>query len=250
MGLKAVRRITFRTPPAQAAAIRVVVADGQELVRAGLRVLLEGESRLSVVGEAASGDEAILLTDQLRPDVVMIDERLPGIDCVQVTARISAKSEVGVMLLTASDSHERVLAALRAGARSALLKDTEPLLLVQAVEALARGEALLSPSLTRLLIAEFAARPEPTCPSAECLSELTAREREVVELVALGLTNDEIGERLVVTPATAKTHVSRAMIKLHARDRAKLVVFAYEAGLVVPRRDAAVRKSLPRLALA
>lgn len=139
MGLKAARRVTFRTPPARAAAIRVVVADGQELVRAGLRVLLEAESRLSVVGEAASGEEAIALTDQLRPDVVMIDDRLPGIDCVQVTARISAKSEVGVMLLTASDSHERVLAALRAGARSALLKDTEPLLLVQAVRP-SRGE--------------------------------------------------------------------------------------------------------------
>ena len=215
-----------------------------------MRALLETESQLSVVGEAAAGEDAVVLTDQLRPDVVMIDERLPGVDCVQATARILATSEVAVMLLTASNESERILAALRAGARGVVLKDTEPTQLVRAVEALARGEAVLSPSLTRLLIAEFAARPEPTCPSAEYLSDLTVREREVVELVALGLTNDEIAERLVVTPATAKTHVSRAMIKLHARDRAKLVVFAYEAGLVVPRRDAAVRKSRPQLALA
>ena len=144
---------------------------------------------------------------------------------------------LAVMLMMGSESDERIFAALRAGASGLVVKDTEPAQLVRAVEALARGEAVLSPSLTRRLIAELGARPEPSSPSPELLDELTAREREVVALVALGLSNQEIAERLVVSPATSKTHVSRAMVKLHAHDRAKLVVFAYEAGLVAPRSE-------------
>ena len=218
-------------------AVRVLIADGQALVRAGFRVLIEGDERIKVVGEAATGEEAVALTCRLRPDVVLIDARLPGLDCVKATGRMLSEARVAVMLLTASEGDEQIFAALRAGASGLVVKDTEPGELVRAVEALARGETLLSPSLTRRLIAELVSRPEPSCPSSELLDELTAREREVVALVALGLSNNEIAERLVVTAATAKTHVSRAMVKLHARDRAKLVVFAYEAGLVVPHPD-------------
>jgi DNA-binding NarL/FixJ family response regulator len=179
----------------------------------------------------------------------MIDARLPGLDSVEATGRMLAEPAVAVMLLIASEGDERIFAALRAGASGLLLRDTEPAELVRAVEALARGEALLSPSLTRRLISELAARPEPVSPSPELLAELTAREREVVALVGHGLSNDEIAERLVVSPATAKTHVSRAMVKLHAHHRAKLVVFAYEAGLVVPRGEASLAAGQP-LALA
>jgi DNA-binding NarL/FixJ family response regulator len=219
-------------------AARVLIADGQALVRAGLRVLLETNQRITVVGEAACGEEAVALARRLRPDVVLIDARLPGLDSVEATGRMFSESRVAVMLLTANEGDERIFAALRAGASGLLLKDTEPAELVLAVELLARGEALLSPRLTRRLIAELASRPEPASASPGLLDELTAREREVVALVALGLSNGEIAERLVVTPATAKTHVSRAMVKLDARDRAKLVVLAYEAGLVVPRAQA------------
>jgi DNA-binding NarL/FixJ family response regulator len=225
-------------PVAASPPVRVLIADGQGLVRAGFRALLEDDERISVVGEAATGDEAVALARQIRPDVVMIDARLPGLDSVEATSRMFAESGVAVMLLTASEADERIFDALRAGASGLLLKDTEPAELVRAVEALARGEALLSPSLTRRLIAELASRPEPASPSPELLDELTAREREVVALVGHGLGNDDIAERLVVSPATAKTHVSRAMVKLHAHDRAKLVVFAYEAGLVAPRVEA------------
>jgi DNA-binding NarL/FixJ family response regulator len=215
--------------------IRVLIADGQALVRAGFRVLLEGDARITVVGEAVTGEEAVAEARRLGPDVVLIDAMLPGLSCVEATALMSAESGAHVMLLTASESDERIFAALRAGASGLLLKDTEPTELVRAVDALARGEALLAPRLARRLIAELASRPQPECPSPELLDELTAREREVLALVALGLSNDEIAERLVVSRATAKTHVSRAMVKLHARDRAKLVVFAYEAGLVAAR---------------
>jgi DNA-binding NarL/FixJ family response regulator len=223
----------------------VLIADGEALVRAGFRVLLEGDERISVVAEAATGEEAVALTRHVRPDVALIDDRLPGLDSVEAIGRMFAESGVAVMLLTASEGDERIFAALRAGASGLLLKDTEPADLVRAVQALARGEALLSPSLTRQLIAELASRPEPACASSELLDELTAREREVVALVGHGLGNDEIAERLVVTPATAKTHVSRAMVKLHARDRAKLVVFAYEAGLVAPRGQAPLPAGQP-----
>jgi DNA-binding NarL/FixJ family response regulator len=221
-------------------AVRVVIADGHALVRAGLRVLLEGEERIRVVGEAISGEEAVALTGRISPDVVLIDAGLPGLDSVEATRRMASQSGVAVMLLTASEGEERMFDALRAGASGLLLKDAEPAELVRAVDALARGEALLSPILTRRLISELAARPEPSLPSPELLDELTPREREVVALVGHGLSNDEIAERLVVSPATAKTHVSRAMVKLHAHDRAKLVVCAYECGLVAPRTEAFV----------
>src|SRR3954466_1768300 len=217
--------------------VRVLIADGQALVRAGFRLLLDADPSITVVAEAASGEEAVVLADRLRPDVALIDARLPGLDSVEATGKIFAASGVEVMLLTTSDADARIFPAIGAGASGLLLKDTEPTELVRAVELLARGEALLSPALTRRLIAELTARPEPRLPSTGLLAELTAREREVVALVAQGLTNDEIGEQLVVSPATAKTHVSRAMIKLHARDRAQLVVFAYESGLAQPRSD-------------
>jgi DNA-binding NarL/FixJ family response regulator len=225
--------------PVASPPVRVLVAHGQALVRAGLRALLEAAQRITVVGEASTGEDAVALARRLRPDVVMIDMRLPGLDSVEATGRMSAQEGVAVMLLT--DNEERIVAGLRAGATGLLLTDTEPAELERALEAVAQGEARVSPGLTRRLIAELTARPEPTAPSSELLDELTARERDVVALVGHGLGNDEIAERLVVTPATAKTHVSRAMVKLHAHDRAKLVVFAYEAGLVVPRRTALLR---------
>jgi DNA-binding NarL/FixJ family response regulator len=220
-----------RVTGASQTSVRVVVADGHALVRAGLRALLEQRPAIEVVGEATDGEEAVAHAGRLRPDVVLIDGSLPGLDCVEVTRRTLAETGAAVMLLTGSEADERIFAALRAGASGLMLKNTEPTELLRAVELLARGEALLSPVIARRLIAELAARPEPQVPESELLDELTAREREVMALVALGLSNDEIATRLVVTPATAKTHVSRAMVKLHARDRAQLVVFAYEAGL-------------------
>ena len=220
-----------RASGASQTSIRVVVADGHALVRAGFRALLERRSAIEVVGEAADGDEAVALASRLRPDVVLIDGSLPGLDCVEVTRRTLAETGAAVMLLTGSDADEQIFDALRAGASGLMLKNTEPTELLRAVELLASGEALLSPAIARRLIAELAARPEPQVPESDLLDELTAREREVMALVALGLSNDEIATRLVVTPATAKTHVSRAMVKLRARNRAQLVVFAYEAGL-------------------
>ena len=211
--------------------VRVVLADGHALVRAGFRALLEDTERIAVVGEAADGEQAVALARRLRPDVVLLDANLPGLDCVEATRQLLAESGGAVMLLTGSAADERIFDALRVGASGLLLKDTEPTELVRAVELVARGEALLSPALTRRLIAELVSRPEPQIPDSDLLDELTAREREVVALVALGMTNEEIGEQLVVARATAKTHVSRAMVKLHARDRAQLVVFAYETGL-------------------
>jgi DNA-binding NarL/FixJ family response regulator len=230
--LRLVEADVYATP---SPSIRVLVAGGQALVRAGVRVLLEADEGITVVGEAATGEETVALVERTRPDVVMMDTLLPGLDSVETTRRMVAELDVAVMLLTADERDERIFAALRAGASGLLPKDADPTLLVQAIEALAQGEALLSPGLTRRLIDEYASRAEPASPSPELVEELTAREREVLVLVALGLSNAEIAERLVVSPATAKTHVSRAMVKLHARDRAKLVVFAYEAGLVVPR---------------
>jgi DNA-binding NarL/FixJ family response regulator len=229
--------------------VRVLIADGEALVRAGFRALLENKGSVKVIGEAGTGEEAVAAADRLHPDVVLIDVSLPGLDSVEATRQILSQPGLVVMLLTGSESDERIFDALRAGASGLLLKDTEPAELVRAVELLASGEALLSPLLTRRLIAEFASRPEPACPRSDLLDELTAREREVVALVALGLSNDDIAERLVVSPATAKTHVSRAMVKLHAHDRAKLVVFGYEAGLVSPRTEAAAPAG-HRLALA
>jgi DNA-binding NarL/FixJ family response regulator len=241
-GIAAVHQFSLaaaRGDATPSAAIRVVIADGQALLRAGVRLLLEADDRIAVVGEAATGEETVALVERVRPDVVMMDTHLPGLDSVETTRQMVSQSGVAVMLLTAGDGDKRIFAALRAGASGLLPKDTEPTQLVQAIAALAQGEALLSPGLTRRLIDEFAARAEPACPSSELLDELTPREREVVALVALGLNNEEIAERLVVSRATSKTHVSRAMVKLHAHDRAKLVVFAYEAGLVVARADLA-----------
>jgi DNA-binding NarL/FixJ family response regulator len=228
----------------------VLIADSQALVRAGFRLLLEADPRITVVAEAATGEQAVLLAHSTRPDVVLIDARLPGLDSVEATSRISAESGPAVMLLIGASGDERTFAALRAGASGVLVKDTEPAELVRAVDLLARGEALLSPSLTRDVIAELASRPQPADLSPELLDELTAREREVVGLVGHGLDNCEIAEELVISPATVKTHVSRAMLKLNASHRAKLVVLAYKAGLVASRAEARVLADRPLAAVA
>jgi DNA-binding NarL/FixJ family response regulator len=212
---------------------RVILSEGEALVRAGLRALLEEDGTVTVVGEAATGEEAVDLAGQHRPDVVLLDAGLPGLDSVETTRRLLADTGVPVMLLANSEADEHTFAALRAGASGVVLKDTEPSELVRAVAVLARGDALLSPSFTRRLIADFASRPEPSQPNDERVAVLTAREREVVGLVAMGLSNGEIAEELVLSPATARTHVSRAMVKLGARDRSQLVVFAYNNGLVL-----------------
>jgi DNA-binding NarL/FixJ family response regulator len=224
--------------------IRMVVAHGQALVRAGIRTLLEGGQSISVVGEAADGDEAIVLAQRLGPDVVLVDATLPDLD-VEAIREIAALAGVRVMMLTAAETDERVFPSLRAGVTAFLVQDTEPAELVRAVRLVAGGESLLSPSLTRRLIGELVSRPEVSRPNTDELEELTEREREVMALVALGLSNDEIAEQLVVSPATAKTHVSRAMVKLHARDRAQLVVFAYQTGLVQADGEASAADAQP-----
>jgi DNA-binding NarL/FixJ family response regulator len=216
-------------------AIRVVLADDQPLVRAGFRMLLDAEDGIEVVGEADDGEAAIELVGRLRPDVVLMDIRMPGVDGLAALRTITSDPEltgVKVLVLTTFELDEYVFEAVRTGASGFLVKHTQPAELIRAVREVASGEALLSPSVTRRLIREFAARPtrpELTPPSMEVLTD---REREVVTLVAAGLTNDEIATELVVSPATARTHVSRAMVKLNARDRAQLVVFAYQSGLV------------------
>jgi DNA-binding NarL/FixJ family response regulator len=215
--------------------IRVVIADDQSLVRAGFRALLADEPDVAVVGEAGDGDHAVRLARRERPDVVLMDIRMPGLDGLAATRQITtdpALAGVRVVVLTTFELDEYVAEALRAGATGFLLKSTDPAELVRAVRVVAAGDALLSPSITRRVIEQFATRGAG--PPPRQLAELTDREREVVTLVGTGLSNDEIAARLVVSPATAKTHVSRAMIKLGARDRAQLVVFAYEAGLVRP----------------
>jgi DNA-binding NarL/FixJ family response regulator len=219
-----------------ASMIRVGLADDQALVRAGFRALLDAQADIEVVGEAGDGDEAVRLAAELTPDVMLMDIRMPGVDGLSATRRIAADDRsagVRVVILTTFGLDEYVFEAIRSGASGFLVKDTEPEELVQAVRVVAGGEALLSPSVTRQLIAEFAARAKEPGEAAS-LEELTDRERGVVALVAEGLSNDEIAGRLFVSPATAKTHVSRAMGKLRARDRAQLVVIAYESGLVRP----------------
>jgi DNA-binding NarL/FixJ family response regulator len=220
--------------------IRVLLADDQGLVRAGFKALLNAEPDLEVVGEADDGVEAVALAASLAPDVVLMDIRMPRMDGIQATREIAADAHlaaVKVVILTTFELDEYVLEGLRAGASGFLVKDTEPVELLHAVRVVAQGEALLSPSVTRRLIAEFvASAPASSGPPVPGLDVLTEREREVMALVGAGLSNDEIAERLVVSPATAKTHVSRAMVKLGARDRAQLVVFAYESGLVRPGR--------------
>jgi DNA-binding NarL/FixJ family response regulator len=216
--------------------IRVVLADDQALVRAGFRALLDAQEDVEVVGEAGTGTEAIELTRTRQPDVVLMDVRMPELDGLAATRAIAedaSLAEVRIVILTTFELDEYVFEALKAGASGFLVKDTEPAELVRAVRAAAVGDGLLSPSVTRRLIAEYAKRAKDPGTSP-ALGELTEREREVMALVAEGLTNDEIGARLFVSPATAKTHVSRAMVKLGARDRAQLVVFAYESGLVRP----------------
>lgn len=216
--------------------IRVLLADDQTLVRAGFRSILEGEDDVEVVGEAADGAEAVHRAAALQPDVVLMDIRMPELDGLEATRRICddpGLSAVKVVILTTFDVDDHVYAALRAGASGFLVKDTEPTELIHAVRVVARGDALLAPSITRRLIAEFAARSDRPEPSPR-LAALTEREREVLVLVARGLSNDEIAQRLVLSPATAKTHVSRIMTKLGVRDRAQLVVLAYESALVTP----------------
>jgi DNA-binding NarL/FixJ family response regulator len=220
--------------------IRVLLADDQAMVRAGLRVLLDSEPGIRVIAEAADGAEAVRrcvegLPDAV-PDVVLMDVRMPGTDGLEATRAITADPRldaVHVVVLTTFDLDEYVFEALRGGASGFLVKDAEPADLVRAVQVAASGEALLSPRATRRLMSEYAARAR-TAPVSRELGLLTEREREVMALVAEGLSNDQIAERLVISPATAKTHVSRTMIKLNARDRAQLVVFAYESGLVRP----------------
>jgi RNA polymerase sigma factor (sigma-70 family) len=219
--------------------IRVLLADDQALVRAGLRALLGDEDDMVLVGEAADGAEAAALTRRTKPDVVLMDISMPGMDGLAATREVVADKRCAnskVLILTTFENDENLFEALRAGASGFLVKDTEPSELLHAIRVIAGGDALLSPSVTSRLIAEFASRPERSEATAEQLQWLTAREREVMALVAAGLSNQEIADELVISGATAKTHVSRAMRKLRAHDRAQLVVFAYAYGLVVPGR--------------
>jgi DNA-binding NarL/FixJ family response regulator len=231
----------FRTARPHAATpaepLSVVIAEGQGLARAGFRMLLDRESDVLVAGEAATSDEAVASARATCPDVVLMDLDLPGGGGIKTATRIlqsAPPGEIRVVMLMTSDDDAAVFEALRAGVTGLLLRDAEPAELVAAVHAVARGDALLAPALARCVVADFVSRPERLRGAPEQLEELTPREREVMALVACGLSNEEIAERIVVTRATAKTHVSRALSKLQARDRAQLVVLAYEAGLVRP----------------
>jgi DNA-binding NarL/FixJ family response regulator len=218
--------------------IRVVVADDQVLVRSGFTVLLSGEPDIEVVGEAGNGAEAISLVASQRPDVVLMDVRMPVMDGIEATRRITedtSLAETRVVILTTFDLDEYVHEALRAGASGFLLKDTLPVDLLNAVRVVAAGDALISPKITRRLIEEFASRPQPGAAAPDAiLDQLTDREREVLETVARGHSNAEIAAELFVSHATVKTHISRLLMKLDARDRAQLVMIAYETGLVSP----------------
>ena len=219
--------------------IRVLLADDQALVRSGFRVLLQTAGDIEVVGEAGDGQQAIEQTRQLRPDVVLMDIRMPVVDGLAATRAISQDADlagVRILILTTFDEDSYVFQTLRAGAAGFLVKDADTAELLHAVRVVAAGQALLSPAATRSLIEAFVARPEaatPPTPTA-VLQGLTDREREVLALVGTGLSNEEIALELVLSPATARTHVSRIMTKLAARDRAQLVVAAYESGLVQP----------------
>jgi DNA-binding NarL/FixJ family response regulator len=216
--------------------IRVVLVDDQSLIRAGLRALVSAEPGMQVVGEASDGDAAVAVVARELPDVVLMDIRMPGTDGLVATRRISedpALAAVHVVVLTTFEEDDTVFEAIRGGAAGFLVKDTEPAELLRAIRTVVAGESLLSPGPTRSLVEAYAAHAKPAALAPD-LDALTDRERQVMRLVASGLTNAEIAERLFVSPATTKTHVSRAMIKLGARDRAQLVVFAYETGLVTP----------------
>jgi DNA-binding NarL/FixJ family response regulator len=216
--------------------IRVLVVDDQVLVRGGLRALLDAQPDLTVVGEAGDGDEAVRVATALRPDVVLMDIRMPGSDGLEATRAIGSDPEladVRIIVLTTFDLDEYVFEAIKVGAAGFLVKDTEPADLIKAVHTVADGDGLLSPRATRRLVEEYAARAKPAGLAPE-LDRLTDREREVMSHAAAGLSNGEIAALLVISPTTVKTHVSRAMTKLGARDRAQLVVFAYETGLVRP----------------
>lgn len=215
--------------------IDVLIADDQDLIRLGLRTLIDAEDGLRVVGEAADGLAAVSLAHETHPHIVLMDVRMPGIDGIEATRRLAADPamrETRVIVLTTFELDQYVFDALRHGASGFLTKDTKPADLLRAIRLVAAGEALLSPSVTRRVIREFSSRPARTLRPHPQLDTLTEREREIVGLVGGGLSNDEIAERLVVSSATARTHVSRAMVKLGARDRAQLVVFAYQSGLV------------------
>ena len=216
--------------------IRVVLADDQVLVRAGFAALLDAQDDITVVGEAADGAAAVRLAHELVPHIVLMDIRMPGVDGLEATRRIADEPHlagVRVIILTTFELDEYVFEAIRAGATGFVVKHTEPIELVRAVRVVAAGDALLSPGITRRLISEFADRAK-TPPTAAALNALTDRERQLTALVAEGLSNEQIAEQLVLSPTTVKTHVNRAMMKLGARDRAQLVVLAYEAGLVRP----------------
>ncbi|WP_345761383.1 response regulator transcription factor [Diaminobutyricibacter sp. McL0608] len=215
--------------------IRVVLADDQALIREGFRAILERSDDIEVVGEAADGIEAVELARRMRPDVIVMDVRMPRLDGIAATASVIADASLPgtrVLVVTTYELDATVFEALRAGASGFLLKDLEPDDLRRAVRVVASGESLLAPSVTRRLIERFATLPRRDAAVDEKLGLLTDREREIVALVAVGLSNAEIGERLYISPATAKTHVSRAMAKLDARDRAQVVVFAYDSGIV------------------
>jgi DNA-binding NarL/FixJ family response regulator len=217
--------------------IRVLLADDQALVRAAFAMLVRSAPDMDVVGEAENGDRAVALARECRADVVVMDIRMPGTDGIAATARIAADDDlsgVRVLILTTFESDENVLAALRAGASGFLVKDTQPAGLLTAIRTVAAGDALLSPGATRSLIARVLTQPDATSPPAESVAGLTDREREVLTLIGRGLNNAEIAETLVISPLTAKTYVSRILTKLAARDRAQLVIAAYEAGLVSP----------------
>jgi DNA-binding NarL/FixJ family response regulator len=223
--------------PPVVAVVRIVVADDHQVVRAGFAGLLDTQPDFTVVGTASDGAEAVRTCRELRPDVVLMDVRMPGMDGIEATRQLAGSDAAipRILMLTTFDLDEYVYDALRAGASGFLLKDVTAERLFDAVRVIAAGEALLAPAVTRRLISEFALRPEPSAPSALGLAALTPRETQVLRLVAEGLSNAEIAARLVVTDETVKTHVSRVLNKLGLRDRTQAVVTAYESGLVVPR---------------
>jgi DNA-binding NarL/FixJ family response regulator len=223
--------------PDHDAPVRVLIADDEQLVRSGFRLLLETEDDIAVVGEAATGAEAVDRARAARPDVVLMDIRMPGMDGIQATRQIAATKgleRVRVLILTTYDTDAHVFESLQAGASGFLLKDAGPAELLHGIRVVAAGESLLAPRVTRRLIAEFTARRTADEAAEHRLAVLTEREREVLALVGQGMRNDEIGAALFLSPATARTHVSHAMGKLGARDRAQLVVIAYQTGLVTP----------------